>query len=626
MLKKIVLISVFLLLLVASQALAEDSVALNIELQLDNESVTINGVNSTVEPPYRAGDTTLVPLRVVTSAFGAVLQWDGTTQTIVLKYGEKQLKLVIGSKLADVNGVASDLPEAPELKNDTTMVPIRFISEHFGAEVKFDSATSKITITGTKSPEAGKVDIDIDSDTGKTRIGNSYYNWSMQYPTGLIKDKQNFRENSILFKDAKEEYSLIVTVEEDQDTLSKDGLLKFLATNIKDTIQERRYVDDAKNPYALVVSKTDKIVSESRAYQADDRIYIVVFIVKEELYNNVEKNKIYKEFINSFTPNFDKTDKSLKDLSTVSEGFRPYTNDEFGVTLQIPAEWIMVKTSEWLSFGQKDGSEGLSIRVSSVVEGDTLDAWVKREVQYTDEEYVTGFTKTEKPIDLTVSGQKAKLWKYSARLSEQWTNLYGLYSFKDNLKFEMNFTFKKSEDHSALVERIIKDIKIHEKPSSTRGFIQDDRDFIDRAKTSVVSFKKLKFSLSVPDYWIKVDTEDEEEVRYSSHSGTLSIHTVDNVSLEQVKKSVDMAMKKMESSLLDFKLTSSTTESFAGVTATKYMYTASTPDGAGYNMISYVFGKNNKVYIIDRMTYQATSTELNKKMYEDALKSFVILD
>jgi hypothetical protein len=49
--------------------------------------------------------------------------------------------------LAKVDGKDVKLDVAPIIKDGRTFVPIRFISEAFGADVKWDANEKKITIT-----------------------------------------------------------------------------------------------------------------------------------------------------------------------------------------------------------------------------------------------------------------------------------------------------------------------------------------------------------------------------------------------------------------------------------------------------------------------------------------------
>lgn len=112
--------------------------------------LSINGKDVELETaPYIAGTgVTLVPLRVISEAFGAEVNWDGDTKTVTVNYGDTEIKVVIGSNTATVDGdIAFELEVAPELsETGNTMVPLRFISEKLGATVGYDEATAGITV------------------------------------------------------------------------------------------------------------------------------------------------------------------------------------------------------------------------------------------------------------------------------------------------------------------------------------------------------------------------------------------------------------------------------------------------------------------------------------------------
>lgn len=57
------------------------------------------------------------------------------------------IEMTIGSKTAYVDGVKTELLRAPEAKDGTTLVPIRFVAETLGCQVDYDNKTKKITIT-----------------------------------------------------------------------------------------------------------------------------------------------------------------------------------------------------------------------------------------------------------------------------------------------------------------------------------------------------------------------------------------------------------------------------------------------------------------------------------------------
>jgi hypothetical protein len=57
------------------------------------------------------------------------------------------MSLVQDSKNVKINGASSTIDVAPIVKNGTTLVPVRFISEQLGSVVHYESKDQKITIS-----------------------------------------------------------------------------------------------------------------------------------------------------------------------------------------------------------------------------------------------------------------------------------------------------------------------------------------------------------------------------------------------------------------------------------------------------------------------------------------------
>lgn len=91
--------------------------------------------------------TTLVPLRTIFQALGANVDWDGDTQTVTATKGHITVRLQIGSKTAYCNGQPVSLQVPGKVVNGSTMVPLRFVSEALGANVNWISTTQTIAIT-----------------------------------------------------------------------------------------------------------------------------------------------------------------------------------------------------------------------------------------------------------------------------------------------------------------------------------------------------------------------------------------------------------------------------------------------------------------------------------------------
>ncbi len=118
-----------------------------ITLQIGNTKALVNTSVVTLKvSPIIRNNRTLVPLRFIGEAFGAEIDWDGIFQIIDIKMGSDKVRLQIGKKFGEINGKKIELDAAPIIYKDKTMVPIRFISEAFNADIHWDKDTKTIVI------------------------------------------------------------------------------------------------------------------------------------------------------------------------------------------------------------------------------------------------------------------------------------------------------------------------------------------------------------------------------------------------------------------------------------------------------------------------------------------------
>lgn len=128
-------------------------------------TVTINGTKqSYAQPPVMKSGTTLVPLRGIFESLGAKVDYNAKTQAITATKGSTKVKLTIGSKKATVNGKSITLAVPAQTINGSTMVPLRFVSEALGANVNWNPSTNTVTIqadgvavTPSKPADSGQV-------------------------------------------------------------------------------------------------------------------------------------------------------------------------------------------------------------------------------------------------------------------------------------------------------------------------------------------------------------------------------------------------------------------------------------------------------------------------------------
>lgn len=128
-------------------------------------TVKVNGskVNFPDVKPYTdSHDRTLVPIRFIADNLGAETSWNEEKQTATIKKGDKTIDICIRCKKVFVNGKQVETDSIGEKKDDLrTMVPLRFISEMFGAKVGWDEKTLTVTIDTDAKPEVPQTEKEI---------------------------------------------------------------------------------------------------------------------------------------------------------------------------------------------------------------------------------------------------------------------------------------------------------------------------------------------------------------------------------------------------------------------------------------------------------------------------------
>jgi len=122
-------------------------------------AVNINGeaVRFSDALPQQVNGRVLVPLRGVLEKLGADVHWNEATQIVTATLGEKDIWIQLGSRTARVNGQAVRLDVAATKIDGSTMVPLRFVGEALGGDVRWDSSAQTVRIdTGQTTADNGR--------------------------------------------------------------------------------------------------------------------------------------------------------------------------------------------------------------------------------------------------------------------------------------------------------------------------------------------------------------------------------------------------------------------------------------------------------------------------------------
>jgi hypothetical protein len=131
--------------------LLTDKTYLKLDLFMDSDK-QIRKTNYDLQIPLQGSNgkdgVTMVPARYVAEQFGAEVQWKEELQLLTLIDGAtgNPIVLTIGSPTAHVNGAEVSLESPAIIRNGSTYVPLRFITEALGAKLDWNESTNTATI------------------------------------------------------------------------------------------------------------------------------------------------------------------------------------------------------------------------------------------------------------------------------------------------------------------------------------------------------------------------------------------------------------------------------------------------------------------------------------------------
>lgn len=179
--KRITRVFLVLLVLVANLlTLVSAASAAVISLQVGQPSMTVQGVIKEIDPGQ--GTTaviidgrTFVPIRAIVEAMGGTMQWTAAEKKVNIRLQDTTVDMWIGKPDAKVNGQDQTLDTNPFVSaTGRTMLPLRFVVVNLGAQVVWDGASKRITITYGEGSSMKVADFSgtwiIDDDSQKLMI------------------------------------------------------------------------------------------------------------------------------------------------------------------------------------------------------------------------------------------------------------------------------------------------------------------------------------------------------------------------------------------------------------------------------------------------------------------------
>ncbi len=492
-------------------ALADEKPSERVEIsfKVGDSVLMINGEATEVETPYIAGEgTTLVPLRVITEAFGAEVTWVDETKEIYLSYPDVSIVLQIGNSEAKVNSHTETLPEAPALSpNGVTMVPLRFISETFGAEVGYDEKTASITVVKSASGESGT----MSSINDMPRVGDSYYGWSMNTPKAMYMDEREFDGTYTDFVDENDNYLCIYIFELDKDTTVDQRFNELKESYSGRTLTMAEKSTDSNGNTIMRFRARDKEFNYGEyVTETDERIFTVLF--GSEL--GSAQTAALEELAKSFEVGFG--DASITyDLSTVDEeGYRLFEDEEMKVSFKVPAECGMLETDSANQVTFTEYSDLPSVVIFSVFS--KAETGSARDVAEFDREIQNNYyNKTNVQVSGVSSYNKVPLGENACAFTRTTVNIPSGNEVGQSIFFEKGeyvycLVISCPAEKSSVIDTIVNSLKTEELDINEFGVAMRNVPDISGSFKSSAG----RWELTIPSAWEVADEAASDEALY----------------------------------------------------------------------------------------------------------------
>ena len=483
-----------------------------ISFKVGDNVLSINGASVEVETPYVADGVTLVPVRVITEAFGATVDWIDATREIILTYQSVEIILQINNTDVYVNGQKQTLLHHPTLPDKTTMVPLRFITENFGADVNYDEETQLITVV--KSASAAPLDA-IESalrHSSKPFIGDSYLEWSMANSPELSLEHRSFDGRTTIFSIGDNNTILIAFSDNTEGyTFETLKILEMESAKGNTLIGQDELTTKSGQKYVRTQYRNRILFVDSRKFLRPDGQIIslgIVSLVAEEQ----EKRDIYLKILDSM--DFTVPVNDMEDLSNVANGMRMFDNKDFGIELLIPADWRDVSDGDvvnrFVFCKIIDGSiitGTVSLTINSQYSDDTAAAWAARDLSRNRKVTNPKIYKYSDLKEMTVSAANA--YYYVKEENTHGVDCMSWDIFWEHEGYLYNLYIMAPAKESALLQKIADSVSFTKVDKDNVGFLYMDKSTDDEdGFVTVIKNQVMRFSVEIPATWINNNNDE----------------------------------------------------------------------------------------------------------------------
>lgn len=588
------------------------------------EILSINGNDIKVEKPYVVGDgVTLVPLRVITEAFGAEVEWVQDTKTINLSYPEVDIILQIGNPTAEVNQKAETLLVAPELTEGSTMVPLRFISETFGAEVSYDSETKKITVL--KKADGDKPGDTVQSSITQAYIGDSTWGWSMENPSDAIIETRSFDGSFTDFKIGKDNYLSISVVPLDEDydfemdfNTQKDGLKDYTLVLADKTTENPKMI------HFRVKNKNE--FGDLYRYVTDKYIFSLSGTASME--DEKAKDEIVR-VLSTFKCEYP-AGGDIYDLSDVKDGYREYKSESLNFSINVPQDFDLVSSEDvenevdFAKFDNDRGNSRISFNVYSKSAVGSAKELAEKDREnniqnYNPELIKVGEIEEKKYADLDCIEYVANINGKNLSIVQ-----YDVFFEAGEYTYNVGIMLPKSENTDREAKAILDSIKAGEIDADKAGVLMRNDSDYEGAHKVALGGMSFDFPNSYQDMDVSADTKIFKNMKNGGAMIMLSVSNANGTKFSDIKQQMAEVESNVRADSKSKIVSSARTKTINNTQYTTMTFYAEDDDGNVQYCCQTAGIKNNKLIVFTLNVSEYVYSDNLLKEAEDIISSAIV--
>jgi len=623
----LVLAVCFVVVLMSFVAVAETPDRIEISFRVGDSILNINGEPVEVETPFVAGDgVTLVPLRVISEAFGAEVEWVGETRHIIITYRNVEITLQIENINAYVNEQRQTLLFAPQLRNNVTMVPLRFISENFGADVGWDADTRAITVVKDITDDTPADIEDILRRSNLPMAGDSFLGWSIRRTPDMELSFRRFDGRCNIFYLAGGD--VIIDIDHFNNTDNET----FAAIQATEMALARNYTLIGQN-VRRTASGAEFVATQfrDRFDFVERRVFVrpngQIVLITTVIDNSISASE-RDEFLTVVdTFDFVFREHETEDLSDVVNGMRLFDNRDLRVQFRLPAEWLEVHIPDrdnYFMFGNlydEGVLAGASFEVVSIQGGDSAERWARETLESETRLYNPNTHTFSQLGTMRVGGSTATYFQKEGRLVDFEFISRSIFWEHEGYMYNLYITVQRRND--AMLQMIVDSVRFEAIDPNVVGAVIRAPIETGNAVFSSVRNTSLGFTMDVPATWLRRDNNSmflDDRINLGvavvELDSSVNIQDAREIS-ENIARSPDVTLVRAVAELSRAELSSNALSGF--------MFEIRRQDAAGttYAMY-YVINSGNRAYLILATMSEHLNSEANRGTIARMVRSFVV--